>query len=95
MALQHDLGIQVGDTPHCIVEVVDLEPQQDAVAVGFVVRITDRVVVMPDVELVQLKNQDTARDQPLVSLPPCALWQPRRRWYQRLLASTSVTAMRG
>src|SRR5262245_11346899 len=29
------------------------------------------------------------------SVPPGLLRQPRRRWYQRLLASTSVTAMRG
>ena len=29
------------------------------------------------------------------SVPPCPLWQPRSRWYQRLLASTSRTAISG
>lgn len=48
------------------VEVVDLEPQQDAVSVGPVIRITDRPVMVMDLEAVELKHQHTIADQPLV-----------------------------
>ena len=48
------------------VEVVDLEPQQDAVPVGPVIRIADGSVMVVDLEALELKHQHIIADQPLV-----------------------------
>ena len=51
------------------VEVVDLEPEQDAVPVRPVGRVADRPVVVVDPEPVQLQDQRLARNEPFVLRP--------------------------
>jgi hypothetical protein len=48
------------------VEIVDLEPEEHAVAVGLDGRIADRAVMMLDLPSVQLQDQGVARNQALV-----------------------------
>jgi hypothetical protein len=57
MARQDDLGIHCGGTGDGVVKVVNLEPKQDAVAVGLVIWITDLPVVVFDLKAMQLKDQ--------------------------------------
>jgi 2-keto-4-pentenoate hydratase len=62
----NDLRIHfIGASNSCI-EVIDLKPQKNAIPVGLVTRITNRPVVMFDLESMQLKDQDAIRDEPLI-----------------------------
>jgi hypothetical protein len=66
MARQDDFGFQFGDTGNSSIEVVDFKPQQYAVAIRLVLRITDRPMVVFDLKAVQLEDQRTIRDQTLI-----------------------------
>lgn len=71
-------------------------PEKHAVAVRPVSRVADRPMTVLHLEAVELEDQHTVRDEALV-LPATvgALAHPSSRWYHWLLASTSVTAIRG
>ena len=69
MARLDDLGLQFGDTGDRGIEVVDFKPQEHAVAIGRVIRITDRPVAVFDLKTVQLEDQRTIRDQSLIFRP--------------------------
>ena len=78
---------------HDVVEVGDLtEPEQDPVA---------DLAVTADATVVVSVSRSwswSTRTPPASSRswgPPWSLWRPRRRWYQRLDASTSRTAIMG
>src|SRR5262249_39324157 len=60
---------QLRDTLHRGIEVVDFEPQENAVPVRLVLRVADRPVVMRDPEAMQLKDEPAVRDQSLVLGP--------------------------
>src|ERR1700686_740418 len=66
---QYDLSLQRLGTPDGGVEVVDLEPQRNAVAVRARRRITDLAVVVADIEGMQLEHERAVANQPLVLLP--------------------------
>jgi hypothetical protein len=66
VARHNDLRLQLRHTLHRGVEIIDLEPQQDAIAVWLVIRIANLAVVMFDIEPVQLKYQLIARDQAFI-----------------------------
>ena len=66
MSWQHDLGFQFLGSRNRVVEVVELEPEQDAVAVWFVRWIPDRQVVVLDLEAMELKNQVAVGNKPIV-----------------------------
>jgi hypothetical protein len=73
MRCQDHLGAQSTGAFHRGVEIVDLEPQQDAVAVRAGVRITDRAVVVIDFPVVQLEDQLVVGDETLVLRSTVAL----------------------
>ena len=52
MPRQNDLRLQLGDADQRRIEVVDLKPQQHAVAIGLVRWVADRSVVMVDLKVV-------------------------------------------
>jgi hypothetical protein len=66
MTRENDLGVQFLGASDRGVEVVNLEPQKHAVAIGFVRRVPDWQVVMLDVEPMELKNQYGIGNEPLV-----------------------------
>jgi hypothetical protein len=51
------------------VKIVDFKPQQDTVAIGLVIRIADRPVVVFDLKAVKLEDQHTVRDQSFIFRP--------------------------
>lgn len=59
MAGHDDFGVQFGRASHGGIEVVELEPHEDAIAAREV-RIADRAVMMLDVPAVQLQDQNAA-----------------------------------
>src|SRR5262245_3940624 len=61
-----DACVHLGDANHGGVEVVDLEPQEHAIAVGLVVAVADGAVVVIIVEVVELEDQRVPRHQSLV-----------------------------
>jgi hypothetical protein len=63
----YHLGSERFGSPDRVVEVVDLEPQRDTVAVWRGRGITDRAVVVLDVEPVQLHHERAIVDQALVT----------------------------
>ena len=66
MARQHDAGVQLSGALERRVEIIDLEPEEYAVAIGLVVRIPDWQVVMGNLEPMQLQDEHTVENQPLV-----------------------------
>lgn len=48
------------------VEIVDFEPEKNAVAIGLVFGIADSAVMMVDFEVMQLHHQHAIRFEPLV-----------------------------
>ena len=68
MARRDDLGLQFIAAPHRRVEIVDFEPEQNAVAVGLVVGIANSAVMMLDFEIMQPQDKPVAANQPLVFL---------------------------
>lgn len=74
MTRKNDSCAQLVRAVHSGVEVVDFEPEQDAVAVRLVVGIRNSPVVVFNVERMQLEDQGFARNQALVRRPAvCAL----------------------
>ena len=69
MAGEDNLRLEGLGSANRVIEVVDLEPQQDTVAVRPIIGIADWSVVVCDLEAVQLEYQYTVRDQPLVVRP--------------------------
>lgn len=57
MPRNHDLDAHLGGTLHNCVKVVNFKPQQNAIAIGLVVPIAYRTVMMFYFEAVQLKNK--------------------------------------
>jgi hypothetical protein len=51
---------------HDVVEVVDFEPEQDAVAVGFVIAVGDGAVVVRCLETVELQDELIVEAEPFV-----------------------------
>lgn len=66
VARENDLGREFVGADVRGIEILDLEPQQDAVAIGAIVGITDRPMVMRDIEPVQLEDEGVAGNQPFV-----------------------------
>ena len=66
MARQDELRLQFRGAGDGRVDVVDLKPQEHAVAVGLRIGIADRTVMVFDVPPVQLQDQHSARHQALV-----------------------------
>ena len=66
---ENDLGLELGGAGNRRIEILDFEPQQDAVSVRTIIGIADRPMVVCDVETVQLEDEDAIRDQPLVFRP--------------------------
>jgi hypothetical protein len=48
----HDVDAHLFSSPDRRVEIIDLEPQQDTVSIGAVVRLTDATVIVLDLEAV-------------------------------------------
>ena len=69
MPRQHNVGLQFRGARRGGIEVVDLEPEQDAVAIRPVVAIAEGTVVVRDVERVQLHHQPVTVYEPLVLGP--------------------------
>ena len=69
MTWQDDLSFQFGGAGDSGIEVVDFKPQQYAVAIRLVFRITDLPMVVLDLKAVQLEDQHTCRDQSLIFRP--------------------------
>lgn len=69
MARQNHLGLELGGAGNRHIEVVDLKPQEEAVAIGVVVGIADRQMVVGDLKTVQLEDEDAAGDEPVVFRP--------------------------
>lgn len=57
MARHDDVDAHVGGTHQNCVEIVNLEPQQDAISIRFVVAIRDGAVMMFYFEAMQLKDK--------------------------------------
>jgi hypothetical protein len=92
----HQVSIKRFSATDSVVEVVDLEPERDAVPVRSRQRIADPAVVMLEVEVMQsCRTSLPSRTRRSYSSPPCPLSQPRSTWYQRPLRGTSVTEIRG
>lgn len=66
MAGQHEVDSHFGDPLNDSVEVVDLEPEQDAIAVGLAGWIADGAVMMFYVKAVQLQDEAAILYQLLV-----------------------------
>ncbi len=66
MRCQNHLGAQSTGAFDCGVEVVDFEPQEDAVPVRAGVRVTNRAVVVIDLPIMKLHDQLTVGDETLV-----------------------------
>src|SRR5258707_13331802 len=54
---QNDLDSHFRGSQQDFIEIFDLEPQQDAVSIRFVVAISNRAVMMVNLEAVELKNK--------------------------------------
>ena len=66
MAWQHNHWFHFPDPRHRGIEVVDLEPEEHAVAVRLIVAVTDWPVMMFNLEMVELENQGAVRNEPFV-----------------------------
>jgi hypothetical protein len=66
VARQEDLGFQLRSAGDRRVDVVDLEPQQDAIAVRFGRGVTNRAVMVFDITPVQMKNHRAVPDEAFV-----------------------------
>jgi hypothetical protein len=67
-----DIGAKRLGATNNLIEIVDLEPERDAVAVRPQRRIADPAVVVFDVEVVQLQHERSVAEQTLVLLPAVA-----------------------
>jgi len=72
-----------------------LEPEQHTITVGSVGAIADGAVMMFDCKVVPLQDKRAILHQLLILHAAVTPRQLSRRRYHRLLASTSVTQMRG
>ena len=57
MSRTHKFRLQSLDTLHCLIKVVDFKPEKHSIPVRFVIRVTDRAVVMLNLKAVQLHHQ--------------------------------------
>ena len=81
MPRHHHLDAHFFCTPDYVIKVVHREPEQDAVAIGPVLPVADRAVMVVHFEAVQLQHQLASRQQPLILLTPViapATQQPLR-----------------
>jgi hypothetical protein len=78
MAGQEDLGFELLRADDRRVEVVDLEPEKQAVAVRLVERIGERAMVMVSVKRVKLENERVTVHQPLVLGTPVGTLAPQK-----------------
>ncbi len=69
MARHHDLNSHRLGACHGSVKIVNLKPEQDAVAVGLGIGITDRTMMVLDIPSVQLKDKLATDDKTLVLRP--------------------------
>jgi hypothetical protein len=65
---QHDLRVERFGATDSVVEVIDLEPERDAVAVRPQRGVADSAVVMLDLEAMELKHEPSIAKQALVFL---------------------------
>ena len=66
MAGQHDLDAHFAGALHYRIEVLQLEPEQHTITVGFVGSISDGAVMMLDFKAVQLQDDRAIPDQLLI-----------------------------
>jgi len=66
MARQYDLDAHILYPGHGRIEVSDLEPQQDPIAIRLVIGVADLAMFMLDIESVQLEDEHTVGHQPLI-----------------------------
>jgi hypothetical protein len=66
MRRHDDIDAHLHTAVDCRVEIVDLEPQQDAVAIGAVVGLADATVIVLYVEVMQLHHEPITIDEALV-----------------------------
>src|SRR5215475_7397471 len=57
MSRTHNFRVQSSDPLHCVIKVVDFKPEEHSIAVRFVIRVTDRAVMMLNLKAVQLHHQ--------------------------------------
>ena len=69
MGCLDDFRMHLLSSVHGSIEIVNFEPQQDAVAIGFRIGIADGTMVMFDIPAVKLEDQLIIRDQPFI-FPP-------------------------
>jgi hypothetical protein len=72
VALSQRLHSQVHRATHGRVEVVEFEPQQDAIAVRATIGISERTVVVFHIPSMQLQDEPLASRQPFILLTPVA-----------------------
>jgi hypothetical protein len=63
---QHDLGSHLPGALDGFVKIFDLEPEEHAVAIGSIVGVSDRAMIMLDLETVKLQDEGTVPDEPLI-----------------------------
>ena len=66
MARQHRLDTHFGGAQHYRIEILHLEPEQNAIAVGSVGAIADGAMMMLDIKTVQLQDELTILHQLLI-----------------------------
>jgi hypothetical protein len=66
MARLHHVHVHVGRASDSGIDIIDLEPEKDTVAIWSGLRITNPPVVVLDVPPVQLEDQCTVGNEPLV-----------------------------
>lgn len=66
MARHDNLDVQFSGAQHGRFEILHLEPQQHPVAIGLIVPISDRHVVVVTFEAVQLQNELPVGDELLI-----------------------------
>jgi hypothetical protein len=70
MTRQDDLRLHFGGPGDSGIKVVKFKPQEHAIAIGPVIGIPNRAVVVFDLKAVQLEDQHSPRNQPLIIRPP-------------------------
>ena len=66
MPRHDDLHAHFGGAPHDLVEVVYLEPQQNAVPIRHVITVADQPMMVFHLKAVQLKHKAAIRNQALI-----------------------------
>jgi hypothetical protein len=66
MRRHHDIDAHLCTSTDRFVEIINLEPQQDTVSIGAVVRLTDVTVIVLDLKAVQLHHKPISLNQAFV-----------------------------